>query len=290
MRWETTTDKQIRPVLRSGDRWLIGGMPEPRPLYRLPELADADRVYVTEGEKAADAVRSLGLAATTSAHGSKSAAKTNWSPLAGKESVVLPDNDEAGESYANTVREILSKLSPMPDIKVVVLTGLPEHGDIVDWINARKESERDDLKCELERLADEADPREPDTFDEPLLAFQPFPLDVLPQPLKEYVEQASKVLGCDPAFIGGPVLCVCAAAIGNTRVIRLKRTWNEPAILWICIVGESGSMKSPSLDLVLQPVRKLQSRAMADYEEELRQDRSNVKVRAGHGELEERRW
>ena len=31
-------------------------MPEPRPLYNLQKLPDADRVFVVEGEKAADAV------------------------------------------------------------------------------------------------------------------------------------------------------------------------------------------------------------------------------------------
>ena len=35
--------------------WRWAGMPEPRPLYRLPEVLRADRVLVVEGEKAADA-------------------------------------------------------------------------------------------------------------------------------------------------------------------------------------------------------------------------------------------
>jgi putative DNA primase/helicase len=80
-------------VARWGDKWIIGGMPEPRPLYGLPDLADIKRAYVAEGEKAADAARSIGLVATTSPHGSKSAEKADWSPLAGKEVVILPDND-----------------------------------------------------------------------------------------------------------------------------------------------------------------------------------------------------
>lgn len=79
--------------------WAIGGMPTPRPLYGLPDLAQTQPIYICEGEKTADAVRALGLVATTSAHGSKSAGKTDWLPLTGKDCVVLPDNDSAGRGF-----------------------------------------------------------------------------------------------------------------------------------------------------------------------------------------------
>jgi len=64
--------KDIRPVSWNGSGWIIGAMPPPRPLYRLPDLAPAKRAYVCEGEKAADAARSVALTATTSPGGSKS--------------------------------------------------------------------------------------------------------------------------------------------------------------------------------------------------------------------------
>ena len=68
----------------------------------------------------------------------------------------------------------------------------------------------------------------------------------LPAPLAEYVRQCAVALGCDPAFVALPVLAVIASAIGNTRVIRLKRGWDEPAVLWTVIVGDSGTLKSPA--------------------------------------------
>jgi len=112
-------------------------MPAPRPLYRLPELADALRVFVTEGEKAAEAARSVGLSATTSAHGSKSASKTDWTPLAGKECVLLPDNDDAGQRYASEVAAILATLTPTPVVRLVDLPDLPPGGDMADFVAAR---------------------------------------------------------------------------------------------------------------------------------------------------------
>ena len=76
-------------------------MHEPRSLYCLPYLASADRVFITEGEKAVNA-----------AHGSQSPDKTEWSPLAGKDYVILPDHDEPGDKYADAVVAVLTKPTP----------------------------------------------------------------------------------------------------------------------------------------------------------------------------------
>jgi len=161
VRWDTAEGKDIRPVAKNGDGWIVGAMPEPRPLYRLPDLKDAARVYVSEGEKSADTARSLGLTATTSAGGSKAAQKADWRPLAGKEVVLLPDNDEPGREYAEAVTGILAKLTPEPVLKIVELPDLPAAGDIVDYAADRREAGLADgaIRAEVEALADSAKPK-----------------------------------------------------------------------------------------------------------------------------------
>jgi hypothetical protein len=154
VRWDKPDGKDIRPVARHGDRWRIGAMPDPRPLYGLPMLTAAQLVVVTEGEKAADKARSLGFTTTTSAGGSQAATKTDWSPLAGKEIWILPDNDLPGRKYADIIAGILAKLTPTPVVRVVEMPGLPKGGDIVDWIDTRGgAAEPDGLRKELEELA-----------------------------------------------------------------------------------------------------------------------------------------
>jgi len=111
VRWNTPTGKDVLPVsLRAdGSGWIIGGMPTPRPLYALPDLLKTpagSRVYATEGEKAADAARAVGLTATTSPHGAKAAKGSDWFPLVGREVVILPDHDDAGERYADDVTRL----------------------------------------------------------------------------------------------------------------------------------------------------------------------------------------
>jgi hypothetical protein len=86
IRWDVVGGNDIRPVARSGDGWRIGAMPEPRPLYGLPEIAKARRVIVTEGEKTADAARSLGFVATTSAAVPRPRRKLTGGPCAARSS------------------------------------------------------------------------------------------------------------------------------------------------------------------------------------------------------------
>ena len=139
VRWDKAGGKDIRPVAKIGGVWVQGGMPTPRPLYRLPELLQSTGpVYVVEGEKAADSLHTLGFTVTASAHGANSAKGTNWTPLAGRDVVILPDNDDAGAGYAEAVIDLLSQVTPRPSIKIVNLPGLPEHGDAVDFIAERK--------------------------------------------------------------------------------------------------------------------------------------------------------
>ena len=141
VRWDGKDGKTIRPVSRTADgRWRVAAMPEPRPLYRLPEILAASEgafVFVVEGEKCADAIASLGFHATTSAGGANAADKTDWRPLRGKNVVVLPDNDSAGERYADEVVRLCREVGAA-SIRVLRLadyaSGLPVGGDVADMV------------------------------------------------------------------------------------------------------------------------------------------------------------
>jgi hypothetical protein len=100
--------------------------------------------------------------------------------------------------------------------------------------------------------------------------FKPFPLDVLPQPVRGFVEAASKAIGCDPCFIAVPLLVACAAAIGNTRRVRLKAGWSEPPILWAALLAYSGDSKSPAIELALKQLREVQRLKLREHAEEHR--------------------
>jgi hypothetical protein len=263
LRWDTPNGKDIRPVSLVEGEWQSKGMLFPRPLYSLPDLDVADRVFITEGEKAADAAKTIGLCATTSAHGCNSVNKTDWSPLAGKECVILPDNDASGEHYAEDVTEILNNLTPPCVVKILDLPDLPDRGDIADWVEQHLDNtvDVDTLGTEIEELADNAEVIHTDTVEE----YQPFPTDTLPSPIREFVEAGAKAIGCDESYLALPVLSVAAAAIGNTTRLELKNSWSVPSIIWCAIIGESGTAKTPAFKLALTPVRSQERKAEGRY-------------------------
>lgn len=93
----------------------------------------------------------------------------------------------------------------------------------------------------------------------------PFPVTALPAAVGEYVQEVATAIGCDPSFVALPTLCCLARAIGNSRVIRLKQTWTEPAILWAAIVGKSGTHKSPALKMATAALEQKQADAVDEY-------------------------
>lgn len=115
--------------------------------------------------------------------------------------------------------------------------------------------------------------------------YVPFPIHVLPEPIRSFVNEFAVSLGCDPAYLAVPVFGVLGAAVGNSRTIQLKVGWTEPAVVWSIIVAASGTLKSPALDAVLAPLRRFQiegvrehrdavadhARRMKSYKRELKQ-------------------
>lgn len=100
----------------SGDRyeWRWQGLPEPRPLLRLDELAKrpAAPVVLCEGEKSADAAAELlpHYVATCWPNGAQSHHKADFSPLAGREVLLWPDNDAGGLACMKAIGGQLQKI------------------------------------------------------------------------------------------------------------------------------------------------------------------------------------
>ncbi len=272
VRWDKNGEKTIRPVAKVSDGWAQCRMPAPRPLYRLPELLESTGlVFIPEGEKAADALRDLSFIVTTSAHGAQSAKGTDWRTLAGRDVVILPDNDGPGAKYANDVIDILHTLTPRPSIRLVNLPDLPDHGDVVDFVAHRRAAGIDHsaIRAEIQKLVNDAEIVQHDPT-EPELAYQPFPVDLLPEPISGYIKASAAAIGCDPAFIALPLLAAVASAIGSRRRIRLKRRWTEPAIIWALTIALSGSHKSPGFDSAMLAVKKRQDKAKRRLAEDMR--------------------
>jgi uncharacterized protein (DUF927 family) len=95
-------------------QWRWQGLPDPRPLLRLEELAlrDSAPVVLCEGEKAADAASELmpNYVGTCWPNGSNSWHKADLTPLKGRSVVLWPDNDSSGSSCMEEVAKKLQEI------------------------------------------------------------------------------------------------------------------------------------------------------------------------------------
>lgn len=118
--------KEFRPLtycrnhLTGKEDWRWSGPENHRPLLHLQEMANAPDapILLCEGEKAAEAASALfpSWVTTTTMNGAKSAKKSNFSPLAGRDVYIWPDADEPGERYAQDIIAECKKLTPVPRI------------------------------------------------------------------------------------------------------------------------------------------------------------------------------
>ncbi len=100
---------------------------------------------------------------------------------------------------------------------------------------------------------------------QPIPPYATFPLEVMPGPWFGFCREGARVLGCDPALVALPALAVLAGAVGMTRRVYLGGEWYEPAVLWTCVVAESGTLKSPAADLSAALVRQVQGRLLNEH-------------------------
>lgn len=103
------------------------------PLYNLPDVASSDTVYIVEGEKDVETLRNIGLVATCNFDGAGKWKDCYSDALSGKNIVILPDNDSAGDKHCSKI--VASLKGKASNVKRVDLPGLKEHGDVTDYIS-----------------------------------------------------------------------------------------------------------------------------------------------------------
>lgn len=291
IRIRTPKGKTFRPINLHDGRWHVGAPDRLLPLYRLPALTTATAVLVCEGEKCVDCATKLGVVATTSAHGARSAAKTDWNPLTGKRVCLSPDADQAGTNYATEVATILRVIDAEADIRLLALPDLGPSEDIVDWcdkLRAQGVAEHD-IAQELDRLIRSAKPwpagssthstystystystggvGNQDSWPEPRPIGKPiappqFPIAAAFPPqcerLKAFAEAVATSLQVP---VDLPVLLALAAfglALSRRVEVAPQPDWREILAVYVLALLPSGERKSAVFAKMIKPIREWQ--------------------------------
>jgi hypothetical protein len=196
--------------------------------YHLPEVVKAETVWLVEGEKDCDNVRTLGLIATTGPFG-----KSNWQPqftraLAGKKVMICMDIGAEVEAE-DRARKIASVAK---EVRIIRLPGLDKTGqDISDWFEIHDAQNPADLRIQLEEIAQKTALFEPKTFAEIKSELQ-----ISNDFLRIYLEHIAKVTDAPCEFIVFSGLALLSAILHKFYFFYPRKT---PLNLYILLLAES---------------------------------------------------
>jgi hypothetical protein len=281
LRFDNADGKEFRPLTlwrHAADgrpEWRWQGWPNKRPLYGLRELAVRPfvPVVVCEGEKSADAAECQlpGFVVVTSPNGSDSADKADWSSLQGREVIIWPDADIPGREYAKAVTECLAAVGAKSVAVVSPPSGAKEGWDAAD---ALEEGWTPDQAAALIAQAVPAVPSDApkhndgqtfswDNPDRSLLddrrgELPPFPLDTFSNDWQAWAMSAAHGAGTTVDHVLVPLLGIASSLIGTARRIKASTSWSEPFTMWTCVMGFSGTGKTPGLDVTKRALSKIE--------------------------------
>lgn len=128
--------RQRRPDPDKPGAWIWDLKGVPPTLYKLPELITAiaagRTVCIVEGEKDVETLAGIGVVATCNSGGAGKWRADFSAHFTGAVVAIIPDNDKPGREHADKVARMLHK--HVSQVRIVDLPGLPEHGDVSDWI------------------------------------------------------------------------------------------------------------------------------------------------------------
>jgi hypothetical protein len=104
------------------------------------------------------------------------------------------------------------------------------------------------------------------------LTAPPFPIEALPGVLRAYVEGRARIMGADPCALAWAALSACSAALDGRTRLRMKlhdSSWMVPPSLWVALIGEPSTKKTPIFQETWAPLQALQNVAVRAYMERL---------------------
>lgn len=254
--------------------------------YQLPELIEAQaehrRIYIVEGEKDVETLRSLGLVATCN-HGGAG----KWGEEHSKwiesntDIVILPDNDEPGIRHGCAVAQQL--LRKECRVKIVRLPGLGAKQDVTDWLD------RGHGRDELEKVVESAPCVGLDDCDEMLFelefdntpivplensALPRFPVDALPATLADFVDATAEAIQISPDVVAMGVLSAVAACVAGKAEVVIDSGYVEPLNIFTLSVLGPGTRKSA----VFSAIKATLTQYEAELEDSARVDISRAKA------------
>jgi hypothetical protein len=215
--------------------------------------------------------------------------------LAGVESVLLwmQHDKPKAEGKAPPAEEWLARcLALMPDTvremkRVDVPAGYKDFNDVlrdrgaVETFALAKEAVRDAVPLTMPQrsvqVLDEPAPSpandelpEPQALPSSLAPVMAFDDAWMPESFRPWLVDVAERMQCPPEFPAAAVMTALSSVIGRRVAIQAKEHdtgWIEHGNLWGLVVGDPGSLKSPTLQAALRPLRRMEAESVRKHQD-----------------------
>jgi putative DNA primase/helicase len=259
--------KQFCPWTPNGHLWKAKKWDGVQPLYGMDLLAQrpTDPVLICEGEKAADAARTIcgeEYVCITWPGGASSYKDADWDALTGRNIFLWPDNDKSGLNAATGISAILD--GTVDHLATLDVSGMAVKWDAADaldegwdkprfdsWLNEQALKNAGASKAEtwpeLQQLIVQINPQE-------------YPIDELPPLIRSAVEEVC-------GFVKAPVALVAMSALSSISVaaqahsdVQRAEKLEGPIGLYFCAIADSGERKTTADGYFTKPLRDYEAR------------------------------
>jgi hypothetical protein len=135
---------------------------------------------------------------------------------------------------------------------------------------AQQQKEKQKERPQRSRVTGEWDDPDISILDDRRGELPNLPIDVFPQSMHRWMFDAARGAGVTVGHIALPLIGIASGLIGVARRVQATRSWQQPMTCWTCLVGVSGSGKTPSLDVVKRALSVVErSRQQANTERQL---------------------
>ena len=93
--------------------------------------------------------------------------------------------------------------------------------------------------------------------------------DYLPEEIATPLQQVADAMPTSPEMLLNTLLPVSASLIGAAATLAIKSNWKEPCIIWSINVADSGTLKSPTQKVIVDPLWKVQTELENEYHQQL---------------------
>jgi len=100
------------------------------------------------------------------------------------------------------------------------------------------------------------------------LSVDDFPIDVFPEDIQILFKKLNESLNYNYDVMAVTFMSIISTINGNKVKLKVKEGWISTTTFWFCVVGRSGSMKSPPIKFMLKPLRNIDDNNFDIYEKQ----------------------